>query len=52
MPTSNIQRSPANFVDHRQKVAEIQIRQGVERIFRLKSIPCHISDGIGGAAPF
>ena len=37
-------RSPAEFVD-RPKVAEFQIRQGVERIFRLKSIPCHISDG-------
>ena len=50
MPTSHIQRSPAEFVD-RQKIAEIQIRQGVERIFLTKSIPCHISDG-ARKAPF
>ena len=36
LPTSHIQRSPAEFVD-RPKVAEFNIRQGVDRIFRLKS---------------
>ena len=45
-----IPQSPAEFVD-RQKVAEFQIRQGVARIFRLKSCPCHISDG-AREAPF
>ena len=45
---SHIQRSPAEFVD-RQKVAEIQIRQGVERIFRLKSTLLHFGRGSGGA---
>ena len=48
MPRSHIQRSPAEFVD-RQKVAEIQIRQGVERIFRLKSTLSHDGRGSGGA---
>ena len=45
MPTSHIQRSPAEFVD-RPKVA---IRQGVERIFRLKSTLSHFGRGSGGA---
>ena len=48
MPRSHIQRSPAEFVD-RQKVAEIQIRQGIERIFRLKSTLSHFGRGSGGA---
>ena len=39
--TSHIQRSPAEIVD-RPNVAEFQIRRGVERIFCLKCIPCHI----------
>ena len=34
-----------NLCMDRQKVAEFQTRQGVERVFRLKSIPCHILDG-------
>ena len=44
MPTSHIQRSPAEVVD-RPNVAEFQIRQGVERIFCLKLYPDHILDG-------
>ena len=48
MPASHIQWSPAEFVD-RQKVAEFQTRQGVERIFRLKSTLSHIGRGSGGA---
>ena len=42
MPTSHIQRSPAEFVD-RPKVAEFHIRQGVERIFRLKATMATLS---------
>ena len=44
MPTSHIQRSPAEFVD-RPNVAEFHIRQGVERIFRLKSTLSHFGRG-------
>ena len=50
MPTSHIQRSPAEIVD-RPNIAEFQIRQGVERIFCLKCIPCHSLDG-ARAVPF
>ena len=50
MPASRMQRSPAEFVDH-QKVAEFQTRQGVERIFRLKSTLSHLGQGSGGACP-
>ena len=46
--TSHIQRSPAKFVD-RQKVAKFQIRQGVERVFPLKSTLSHFGRGSGGA---
>ena len=49
MPSSHIQRSPAEFVD-RQKVAEFC--QGVERIFRLKSTLSHFGRGKGAAVPF
>ena len=49
MPTSHIQRSPAEIVD-RPNVAEFQIRQGVERIFAW-NVPCHILDG-ARAVPF
>ena len=48
MPTSHIQRSPAEFVDH-PNVVEFHIRQGVERIFRLKSTLSHFGRGSGGA---
>ena len=50
MPTSHIQRSPAEIVD-RLNVAEFQIRQGVERIFFAWNVPCHILDG-ARAVPF
>ena len=49
MPTSHIQRSPAEFVD-RQKVAEFQIRQGVdgvEGIFSLEINPVTFRTGLG-----
>ena len=49
MPTSHIQRSPAEIVD-RPNVAEFQIRQGVERIFAW-NVPYHILDG-ARAVPF
>ena len=48
MPTSHIQRSPAEIVD-RPNVAEFQIRQGVERIFCLKCTLSHFGRGSGGA---
>ena len=49
MPTSHIQRSPAEIVD-RPNVAEFQIRQGVERIFCLKCTLSHF--GRARAVPF
>ena len=48
MPTSHIQRSSAEIVD-RPNVAEVQIRQGVERIFCLKCTLSHFGRGSGGA---
>ena len=48
MSTPHIQPSPADSVV-RQKVAEFQTRQGVERIFRLKSTLSHFGRGSGGA---
>lgn len=48
MPASHIQRSSAELVD-RQKVAELQTRQAVEIIFRLKSTLSHIGRGSVGA---
>ena len=48
MPTSHIQRSPAEIVDQ-PNVAEFKIRQGVERIFCLKCTLSHFGRGSGGA---
>ena len=47
MPTSHIQRSPAEIVD-RPYVAKFQIRQGVKHIFCLKCTLSHFGWGSGG----
>ena len=48
MPTSHIQRFPAEIVDC-PNVAEFQIRQGVERIFCFKCTLSHFGRGSSGA---
>ena len=50
MPTSHIQRSPAEIVD-RPNVAEFQIRQGFRAFFflNLKCTLSHFGRGSGGA---
>ena len=45
MPTSHIQRSPAEIVD-RPNVAEFQIRQGVEHMFLLEMYPVTFWTGL------